>query len=105
VGAAAPADSSCPSRNFSAFLAVFAVFAEDGALQHRLTHYPLAYTTVEDGPVEPEMVERRVPADSVTRPLFLPAAKVAADGTDVRTDSTHADRRLVVLIKPETDDQ
>jgi hypothetical protein len=102
VPPAAADRTACPGREFGVFLAAF---AEDPALQHRFTQYPLAYVTVDDGPDEPTPVERWLPADSVTEPLFLSAADRVRDTLEMQIDSGDAGRRIVVLAKPDTDYQ
>lgn len=87
------------------FLVFLRCFEHAGQRQRETSRHPIVYGTVVEGAEGPFLQLRRVPHDSVTWPIYPDPARRRRDGLEVAIDSARADRREVVLAKPDTDYQ
>ncbi|MCP1442649.1 hypothetical protein J3D54_001781 [Pseudomonas sp. GGS8] len=94
------ANVTCPSTEFSTFLAAF---SERTDVQKAFVQQPLQMVTTVAGDPEPEMEKRSVSGDQLKFPIIPDRVKREADGLTLTVKEERGNNATAILQKPDTD--
>ena len=94
------ANVTCPSTEFSTFLAAF---SERIDVQKAFVQQPLQLVTIVTGDPEPEMEKRSVSGDQIKFPIIPDRVKREADGLTLTVKEERGNNATAILQKPDTD--